>query len=191
MLQHAILTVCFALLIGAPQGLLPQTAGPRIGTQQVVAALSASGIMVDLGQVELPSPVPSRSLNPALAVSTLMTMDAYHSKVKLRCQGPGECLPFYAMVTWPTEGDSASARERFSNSRPRSEAAHPRVREPFLVRVGDPATLVLEGRNVRIQLPVICLSNGSAGRSIRVTTADRKRIYRAEVVAAGVLKGGL
>lgn len=191
MTQRTIFLVWLGLLAGSSPLALPQTPPTRIGPQQIAAALSSGSVVVSPSQVMLPSPVAARSSDPSLNVLSIEKMDRARSKVKLRCRENGECLPFYAIVSWPSPEISERAALQWSSLRPSLPKPQPFAREPWLVRVGDAATLVLESTHVRIQLPVICLGNGSIGKSIRVTTTDHKKIYRAEVVAAGVLKGGI
>ena len=59
------------------------------------------------------------------------------------------------------------------------------------VHAGSHATLLIDGQRLHIKLPVICLENGVAGHSIRVTALDHKQTYVAEVVDATLLKGTL
>ena len=70
---------------------------------------------------------------------------------------------------------------RVSGSRP----------ESIVIRSGSSATLLLDGGHVHIRIPVTCLENGSTGQTIRATDKDRRRVYKAQVVANGVLQGRL
>ena len=191
MTQRTIFIVWLGMLAGSSPFALSQTLPARIGPQQIAAALSSGSMAVSPFQVMLPSAVTARSSDPALDVLSIETMDGARSKVKMRCRKNGACLPFYAIVSWRSPEISERAAQQWLGLRPSALNPQPPVGEPWLVRAGDAATLVLESAHVRIQLPVICLANGGAGKSIRVTTTDHKKIYRAEVVAAGLLKGGI
>ena len=191
MMHRTIVIVWLGMLAGASPIALPQTPPAWIGPQQIAAALSSGSVAVAPSQIMLPSPVAARSSDPSLDVLSIENMDGARSKIKLRCRKNGECLPFYAIVSWRSPDISELAALQWSSLRTSAPNPQPPVREPWLVRAGEAATLVLESTHVRIQLPVICLGNGSAGKSIRVTTTDHKKIYRAEVVAAGMLKGGI
>ena len=190
MSKLTIFIAWLAVLAGSPHPALSQTATAPIERHQIAAALSSSTAVVSPEQVVLLSPVTARRLAPALEVVSVEIMDGARTKAKLRCPASGECLPFYAIVTWPSVADAERAARRWPGLRPSIPSALPTVHEAWLVRAGEPAVLVLEGTHVLIKLPVICLSNGSAGKSVRVSTTDHRRVYRAEVVAAGVLKGG-
>ncbi|HZD31392.1 MAG TPA: flagella basal body P-ring formation protein FlgA, partial [Candidatus Angelobacter sp.] len=63
--------------------------------------------------------------------------------------------------------------------------------EPWLVRNGDVATLVMQSEHLQVRIPVICLANGSVGKRIRVSSTDHRRIYTAEVVSGKLLRGEL
>jgi hypothetical protein len=165
-------------------------AATNITPAQVAAALATRAIPVGSSQVLLPAQVPARRQDAPLALVGMDALDATHTKAKLHCVEPSDCLPFYAVLSWRDDSDRDRAL-RQTNPSPTRSAAPPRPTEPLLVRSGERATLVLEGRNVSIKLQVICLSNGGAGKSVRVTTTDRKHIYRAEVAGPGLLKGSI
>jgi Chaperone for flagella basal body P-ring formation len=189
MMQRTIFIVWLGMLAGSSHFALSQRLPARIGPQQIAAALSSGSMAVSPSQVMLPSAVAARSTDPSLDVLSIENMDGARWKVKLRCRENGACLPFYAIVSWPSPEISERAAYQWSGLHPSALSPQPPVEGPWLVRAGDAATLVFESTHVRIQLPVICLGNGIAGKSIRVTTTDHKKIYRAEVVAAGMLKG--
>jgi hypothetical protein len=184
-----------ALLSGVLMG-TPVIAGPRtpdslINPQQVAAALSSLSVVVSASQIALPSAVSLRRANADIEVSSFFPLDPEHSKVKLRCRDNADCLPFYAVVTWHDAHEPARIQQMWAAKAPVTGIAMPSDRAPLLVRTGDPAKLVLEGKNILIQLPVICLGSGAAGARVRVTTSDRKHIYRAVVAGPGLLKSGL
>ena len=61
----------------------------------------------------------------------------------------------------------------------------------YVVRSGSPATLQLDSEHVHIRLSVICLENGAAGQTIRVTGKDRRLVFSAQVIDGGTCRGGL
>jgi Chaperone for flagella basal body P-ring formation len=184
------LTVLVGVLAATSLAGSAQSPPANITPQQIVATLLRNNISVSDEDVSLPSRIPTRINNPLLEIIYASTAYNGIAVVKLRCLDVRNCLPFYAVIT-AIHGGALEAR---LPPRPAS-ASHlptpPRPPEPWLVRSGQRATLVLEGRHLRLQMPVICLANGSAGKSIRVTTINGKQIYRAEVAGAGLLKGGL
>lgn len=191
MTKQVVFVACLAVLVGPAFPAHSQTPGAWIEPKQVASALSSHAFAVSPAQVQLPVSVPSRRVAPDLEVLSLETTDGHNTKVKLRCRNGVECLPFYAVVHWNSREES----ERAVGLSPKPTAQLPTIpaqlHDPWFVRAGEAATLVLEGAHVRIQLPVICLGSGSVGKNIRVITTDRRKTYRAEVVATGVLKGGL
>ena len=191
MLQQFVFLIALGALSVAPLDASQSATDTRIDAAQVASLLSSGGIDIRAAQVRLPTPVPVRHSNPPLEIGALQSIDKSNAKVRLRCREAGECLPFYVIVTWQNEQQFEQAQQRWRASMNRATSILSPIHRPLSVRAGESATLVLEGKNVRIQLPVICLNNGSAGEYIRVTTNDRKRIYRAEVVAPGWLKGGI
>ncbi len=56
-----------------------------------------------------------------------------------------------------------------------------RAARPLITR-GQALTLLIDGANSRIVLPVISLESGGPGEAIKVASPDRKRIYPAEIV---------
>lgn len=60
-------------------------------------------------------------------------------------------------------------------------------RPQILAETGKPATMLIEGQRFRITMPVIPLQHGVRGQKIRVRSVATKRIFEAEVVAAGLL----
>jgi hypothetical protein len=105
-------------------------------------------------------------------------------KVELRCQDNHECLPFYVLVHGLDRVNLTLPEKR---AQPVTAARAPQN----LIRGGDHATLILESRDSRISMPVICLQSGVRGQTIRVASTDRKQVFDAEIVANGMLKGNL
>jgi hypothetical protein len=164
-----------------------QTPGKRtaISAAPVVAALVSAGLGVAASQLQFLSHVDATGQTPTLLVASIESMNAGTAKVKLRCTDNRECIPFYVLVH-DVKGPGALAKPFVANSqRPAVDSTR------RLVRGGDRATLILETADSRISFPVICLQSGIRGERIRVASADRKRFYRAEVVAPGMLRGNL
>jgi hypothetical protein len=105
-------------------------------------------------------------------------------KVELRCQDNQACLPFYVLVHG-LDGVNLKLPEK------RAQLVTAARAPQSLIRGGDHATLILESRDSRISMPVICLQSGQRGQTIRVSSTDRKQVFAAEIVATGMLKGNL
>jgi len=187
MIRFRHLALAVALLTGTC--VCVASAPVVIGADRVTKALSEAGLKVDLSQVELPVSVPAADSNVLLRVQTWRKLDDKTIWVRLMCQRPKDCLPFFILL-------HSSDRQFFmhlpeaSGSEPLG-APHRKLREPLLVRAGSRATLVLQRGMARITTPVTCLENGSLGRRIRVKNVTTKQVYSAEVVDRGILTAWL
>jgi len=158
----------------------------QVMRQRVAEAISATaGAPISAGQVEFLGEV--RAIpNAKFSVVGVERLSRNGTAVKLRCQSSSDCLPFYVVLhageVAKTLTHPATAGDPGRTSRAEKQRA---------VKGGDRATLVLEGKDMRIVMPVICLQNGSLGQSIRVSSRDHKKIYEAEVIETGLVKGTL
>ena len=159
-------------------------AGPAtlLSSQLVARVVSQNAMQVSPSQVRFLSAVTSRHENPDLDLVSIGPWGQHTMKARLVCHDRSECLPFYVAV----QVDGSVFREEWAKTVPLEP---PAKREPPIIRAGAEATLVLRGEGLQITIPVICLENGEIGRSIRVTTRDRKQIYKAEIVSAILLRG--
>lgn len=110
-------------------------------------------------------------------------------KVQLRCRDPRACIPFYVLVDRhaAVEADASPLNNEVVDA----AENHPELDAPvetLVMKSGDPAKMLFEQKGLSITMPVICLQNGRRGQTIRVSSADHKRFYKAEVVALGLLK---
>jgi hypothetical protein len=143
----------------------------------ITGALSTAGLHVTAGQVESLSLITASEANPRLTATKIESLDANTTKVRLQCERTDVCLPFYVLIHWP-EGTKQDVKR----------TAHPRVLlEPLMVHNGKDATLVFEGQNMRMIMPVLCLQNGVRGQRIRVISKDRKKVFVARVTGPGTL----
>jgi hypothetical protein len=160
---------------------------------QVTAAIDGAGMHVSDGQVTLLSDVVSATGNPALKVESVEGWGDRKVMVRLECANPGECLPFIVAVR--RGGADQQQLAPSSELQPLSSSGKSRLSEPTrssdALRVGSTAVLLLDGTHVHIQLPVVCLENGSIGQSIRVATRDRRLTFTAEIVSDSTLRGQL
>jgi len=143
----------------------------------ITGALTTAGLRVTTGQVESLSPMTSSEPNPKLTATKVEALDANTTKVRLQCERTDVCLPFYVLVHWP-EG---LQRDPKSITQPRI------LLEPLMVHNGKDATLIFEGQNMRMNMPVLCLQNGVRGQRIRVISKDRKKVFLARVTGPGTL----
>ncbi len=143
---------------------------------QVARALSASGMQASAAQVSLSTRVVATERDPVLDVVSVQPLgkDRSAQRVRLACHAQGQCLPFYAWVSG--ESGSVSIRPSTGGSE-------------YTMRAGAHATLMMDDARAHIQVKVISLENGNAGKRIRVSSLDHKQIYFGEVVSASLLKG--
>jgi hypothetical protein len=124
---------------------------------------------------------------PELRVKSIDRAGNQRAIARLECADSEQCLPFVVALRL---GRTESA-EPVSPSLQRT-APIPRTRPAALaVRAGAPATLLLEGPHVQINLNVICLENGAPGQTIHVTDRDRRQVYTAQVLQDGIVEGRL
>jgi hypothetical protein len=155
-----------------------------VSTRQVVDAMAAVGIAVNLNQIDILSGSSGTRENANMRVVSVTTQNVGGLKVKLRCQDNQECLPFYVLVHGL---NGANLSSTIARSTPVTKASSPQN----VIRGGDRATLILESPDSRMSLPVICLQGGVRGQTIRVASPDHRQLFNAEVIAPGILKGSL
>ena len=143
----------------------------------ITGALTTAGLRVTVGQVESLSPMTSAEPNPKLTATKVEALDANTTKVRVQCERTNVCLPFYVLVHWP-EGTKQDSKN----------VTQPHILlEPLMVRNGKDATLIFEGQNMRMNMPVRCLQNGVRGQRIRVISKDSKKVFLARVTGPGTL----
>ena len=159
-----------------------------IKAADIATALASAGVRVTADQIEQLSTVPAAKAGPALKLVNLAPLDGDLVKARLRCESSRICLPFYVLVHWqnstPPNGSTASehqAEATVLRSVKKSEA---------MVHSGRNATMILDGNEFRITLPVICLQSGGRGQRVRVMSTDRKRTFVAQVTGEGVVRAG-
>ena len=157
---------------------------PLLSTQQVARVVSLNAIQVSPSQIHFLSAVTSRHVDPALDLVSIGPWNQHTMKARLVCHDRSECLPFYVAV----QVDTPSVREGW----PKVLALQPQAKRPPPDCAGwSGSDAAAQRRQAPDHDTVICLENGEIGRNIRVTTRDRKQIYKAEVVSAILLKGGI
>jgi hypothetical protein len=145
---------------------------------QVTQALQAAGVQAEPGDVKFLSVVEAKETDFRLNVVEFERLTPRTTRVRLQCETTAQCLPFYVVVH--SEGQLPGPERR-----PRAARA---AEEPWLVRTGMTVKLILEGKTLRMTMPVICLQNGRRGETIRVTGSDRKEIFLAEVIESQLVR---
>jgi hypothetical protein len=162
-----------------------------ISSDHIAAALHEREIRVSPSQVQKLTEVHAAVAKPILEVISVNRWNNSHLKVRLRCRQLQECRPFYILVNWRSRDEMNDAVGRIVEAPPEVKHASPPSHLPWLVHSGEKVTLLLESDHMRIELPVVCLANGSAGKHIRVRSTEQKKIFVAEVVSSRLLKGRL
>jgi hypothetical protein len=146
-----------------------------ISRDWILSVLEASGIQITSDQMEELSSVTAAQPNPRLKVVSVDVLDGESDKVRMQCEQPNTCLPFYVLLHWAQSGRH-------------NERTHSTLQpENMLVRSGKAALLVFEGDFLRMTLPVMCLQNGGLGQQVRVLNKETKKTYWARVTALGVV----
>lgn len=167
----------------------PAAAAPSpiaITTAQVADVLSDAGIKVSARQVTLLADVVASTGNPKLRVESMERWGDHRMRVRLACDSNTDCLPFLVAVNWSGD-DAVPAGPASSTAIPPAKTGS----DPFVMHVGSPAILLLDGEHVHIQLSVTCLENGAPGQTVRVVSKEQRRTFSAQVFSETVLKGRL
>lgn len=166
----------------------------QISPGQVAATVNRMGVQIAPSQVTLLADIVATTPAPELQVRLLQQLDADRFMVRLECANKGDCVPFMASIQATQSGAaqlaSISSRQSLNGGTASRTASQPRP-ESIVIRSGSQAVLQLEGDHIQIRIPVICLQNGAAGQTIRATDKDHRRIYAAQVVDMGILRGRL
>lgn len=191
-MKRACITLWVAVALGTAYAQTAAPAGFVIDAAQVARALAAHGAHVSAAEVLMPAKVVANAADPVLQVLQVSrnTFTASPGRwwVKIGCKAAGACLPFYAVISDPMQ--QAQIAQIGATGVGLHRLATPRT-SSVVIRTGNHATLVIDRERSRIELAVVALENGGIGDSIRVSSADHKQIYRAEVVSGTLLKASM
>jgi len=165
-----------------------------ISAEQVAASVNRMGVQIAPRQVTILADAVSATPSPVLQVRSLERLDTDRFMARLVCENSSDCVPFMASIQVDRNGAAqlASISSRQSPQVQQVLRAGPQPGpESIVIRGGAPAMLQLEGDHVQFRIPVICLQSGAAGQTIRATDKDHRRIYAAQVVSNGLLRGRL
>jgi len=159
-----------------------------ISRERILSALDASGIHITPDQMEQLSSVTAAEPKSRLKVVSVEVLDGESDKVRLQCEQPNTCLPFYVLLHWGRPGVGQSTLPGRQNARQDGRTTQPTLQpKDILVRSGKAAVLVFEADFLRMTLPVMCLQNGGLGQQVRVLNKETKRTYLARVTGQGVV----
>jgi hypothetical protein len=181
-----------ALILGAAMAspAAPASGRSAITPAQIAVAISAAGLQIGTDQVVLLSDVVATTATPRLKVESIEPWGDGRMRVRVECAASEQCLPFYVAVRF---GQDSSSRPGIAVSGVSSTEAVRTPADPksIVVRAGAPATLLLDGAHVHIRIAVVCLENGAAGQTIRVSSKDHRQTYSAKVIDEAVLRASL
>jgi len=175
--------------LGAGTAAVTAIAKERVAIQSadIASAMSSAGVHVTPDQIERLSDL-FATRPPKLKLVALDPMDGDRVKARLRCESTKVCLPFYVLIHWQDAADFNAAMASWRLAK--DVGPHLWRRDELLVHSGKDATMIFDGDQVRMSLPVVCLQNGSRGQRVRVMSKDRKRTFVAQVAGAGIVRAG-
>jgi hypothetical protein len=185
-----------ALLLGSLTSLAVPVPRLPISSGQVLAALRTDKITAEAegGRVEFLSVVTSSVAKPRLRVVELAKLTPESLRMRLQCNTNRECLPFLAILHVASQAERDQILALWHQRSPQSRDAHMTARlspAPNIVRAGSAVKLLIDGKNMRITVPVVCLQSGRQGQTIRVASSDRKRVYQAQVISQEFVRNTL
>jgi hypothetical protein len=193
MTRFNLILACIVFAV-VPQPVIASAGRYSISAEQIAVAVGRMGVRVSPRQITILADVVATTPAPVLQVRSLERLDADRFMVRLECMNEENCLPFMAGIqvdkNEATQLASISSRGYLQSGAIPEPAQQP---EPgsVVIRSGSSAVLQLEGPHIHIRIPVICLQNGAAGQTIRATDKDHRRIYAAQVIDFGILRGRL
>jgi flagella basal body P-ring formation protein FlgA len=178
-------------LIGAIAATTALSAAPAnhtISVEQISSAISDAGMPVLPQEVKLLTQVRATTDMPKLRVSSIQNSGDHSAIVRMECESPEQCLPFFVKTQTDRNNQSAAANTPMKQAPSRMPRG---ASKPTVMRAGSQAVLLLEGDRVHIRISVVSIENGAVGEKIRVRAVGNRQSYIAEVIDATSLKGML
>lgn len=199
--------MCLAAACMCMRAASAQQLGTRFNLRpaQVELAMERAQLPTQGVQVKLAAAVTSPSAETRLEVKSVAMLGPRDMRLRISCSDTSQCLPFFAIASYPEAINVATLPVKLDNKPVGSEqpviagkqavsavagaSASDRPTGSPAMRNGSAATLNLDSNKVHVSIDVVCLESGAPGEKIRVTTRDRKLVYVAEVVTSKLLKG--
>lgn len=186
--SRCALAAAFCLAGGLP--LCAQTPGRfPLSAVAVAAALTRTGLPVEAAQIELPGALSATTPEPQLRITSADLLPDGRLRLRVSCRQAGDCQPFLAAVRLPSEQQSMASLENLQKALATDTPARRSSVDRLLA--GQQATLLMENAHMRITIPVIVIDSGTPGSEVRVSSLDRKQIFRGVVADPGVVRGVL
>jgi len=160
-----------------------------ISADCVAATISRAGVEVSPGQIAFLAGAVATRPAPVLKLRSVQKLDNDRLLARMECVNDQECLPFFVHIQIGQGGDAQISAISKAVSSPQPAAAP--GAGPVVVHSGTRVTLMLDGDHVHIRIPAVCLQSGAPGQVIRVSDANHRLIYSAQVVDAAAVKGRL
>ncbi len=180
------------LLAAAAAGKAPATQAqsregrfPLTGTT-IAAALQTAGLPVSPAQLEVPGFLNASTAAPKLRLSTADLLPDGRIRVRVACEQANECVPFLVTVHGVEHPASGMAALQDAITR----AADVPSRGPLL-QAGQHTRFLMESDHIVISLPVIAVDSGRPGSDIRVSSLNRKQMFRGVVTQDQTVRGTL
>ena len=160
-----------------------------ISKEEIAATMGRFGMQISPAQVTLLSDVVATNPAPRLTVRSIQAWGSQRMMARLECESQGTVLAFFCQTS---DGKWRRCTDRRSVSKPATSfIPAQRASRNYVVRSGAPATLQLDSERVHIRISVVCLENGAAGQTIRVTAKIVSLVFIGEVIDGGHLQGRL
>ena len=189
-LRRSMILLLWAALSALAPAIPAQTAGGQrfaVANTALVDLLQQTGITVSAGQIQLPSGL-SASTKSDLQITGAETLSGDRLRVRVSCGSGGECMPFLAIVN--LQGAAAVSAGAALSLKFHVESSIRSSGLPTL-RAGEHTMLLMEDGHMRILIPVLSIDSGGIGTEIRVSSLDRKQIFRATVLSSEIVRGPL
>lgn len=147
--------------------------------EQVVAAARQTGVALSLEQVSLTAGLTASGPSTSLQIEGVEEEGSLKLRLRLRCTGEASCFPFLSTISFPDVPSAHLAEKIFRSSF--SPSLPTRTTAVVTVRPGQRMHLLLQSTHMQISLPVISIDAGSAGSEVRVSSLDRKQLFRGVV----------
>jgi hypothetical protein len=191
-MPQGLITFVCVFLAAAAGGDLPAVQAQRregripLTAPMIASALQMAGFGVTPAQLQVPGFLTAATATPKLQLSAVDLLPDGRLRVRLACEQASECVPFLVTVQGighPATGIAALQKTMARGAGDLSRGA--------LLQAGQHTTLVMQSDHMLISLPVIAIDSGRPGTDIRVSSLDRKQIFRGVVTEEQTVRGTL
>jgi hypothetical protein len=153
----------------------------------VVEALHVRGVEVNAANVHLPMLLYVAAPSSALAITGAERETGDRLRVRLRCIKVSDCVAFTATLN--VERPEAEAILALTKATVPVPADGDRLRLVVRLHAGDPVALSIQQEHLQVKMPCLAIDTGAVGETIRVSTLDHRKIFRAIVTGPSAATG--